>query len=195
MTQLDSSNITNTKSTSFEYDSQFTVSPTVTTIYRVEAYNDNTKYKTCIVKVPNISLIQLSYSTTSQSSVSAISSNTTISVNEGTTLYLSYSVIGDGTVDLPTSYQVASWSDNLSTSITRSVTLSTEGTYTFQLTSSYNSTKKSYTLTVEVIKPTAVVSTVTITPETVTINFGESTTINSIVTGQYLTGGVNVYYD
>lgn len=194
MTQLDSSNINNTKSTSTEYDSQFVVSPTVTTTYRVEAYNDNTKYKTCIVKVPNITLIQLSYSTIDQSTVSAISSNTTISVNEGATLYLAYSVIGDGTVDLPTSYQTASWSDNLSTSTTRSITLSTKGTYTFQLTSSYNSAKKSYILTVEVIKPTAVVDTITATPETVTINSGESTTINSIVTGQYLTGGVNVYY-
>ena len=57
MTQLDSSNITNTKSTSTEYDSYFTVSPTVTTTYTIRAKDDNTKYKTCIVKVPNITLI------------------------------------------------------------------------------------------------------------------------------------------
>lgn len=195
MTQIDSTQITNTKSTSTEYDSQFTVNPTVTTTYRVEAYNDSTKYKTCIVKVPNITLLQLSYSTVDQASVATILADTSISVNKGSTLYLAYSVVGDGTVDLPTAYQVASWNDNLSTSNTRSVALSTVGQYTFQLTSSYDTSVKSYTLTVNVIDPTPVVDTITVTPDTVTINSGESTTINSVVTGQYLTGGVNVYYE
>ena len=39
MTKLDSNSIINTKTTSTEYDSNFTVSPTVTTTYKVEAYN------------------------------------------------------------------------------------------------------------------------------------------------------------
>ena len=104
MTQLNPSSIINTKTTSTEYDSNFTISPIVTTTYKVEAYNDASKYKTCVVKVPNISNINLKYSTTSSESLTTISTNTSISVNNGTTLYLGYSVSGDGTVDLPSNY-------------------------------------------------------------------------------------------
>lgn len=195
MTKLDSNSIINTKTTSTEYDSNFTVSPTVTTTYKVEAYNDASKYKTCVVKVPNISGINLKYSTTSSESLITISSNTSISVNTGTTLYLGYSVSGDGTVDLPTNYQAATWSDNQSTSNYRTITLSIDGTYTYQLTSTYKNTIVSLTLTVIATTPSATVNSITIDNSDVTINAGESVTINSVVSGQYLTGGINVYYE
>lgn len=195
MTKLDSNSIINTKTTSTEYDSNFIVSPTVTTTYRVEAYNDASKYKTCVVKVPNISGINLKYSTTSSESLITISSNTSISVHTGTTLYLGYSVSGDGTVDLPTNYQTATWSDNQSTSNYRTITLSVDGTYTYQLTSTYKNTIVSFTLTVIATTPSAIVDSITIDNSDVTINAGESVTINSVVSGQYLTGGINVYYE
>ena len=195
MTKLNSNSIINTKTTSTEYDSNFTVSPTVTTTYKVEAYNDASKYKTCVVKVPNISGINLKYSTTSSESLITISSNTSITVNTGTTLYLGYSVSGDGTVDLPTNYQTATWSDNQSTSNYRTITLSVDGTYTYQLTSTYKNTIVSFTLTVVAITPSAIVNSITIDNSDVTINAGESVTINSVVSGQHLTGGINVYYE
>ena len=195
MTKLDSNSIINTKTTSTEYDSNFTVSPTVTTTYKVEAYNDASKYKTCVIKVPNISCINLKYSTTSSESLITISSNTSISVNTGTTLYLGYSVSGDGTVDLPTNYQTATWSDNQSTSNYRNITLSVDGTYTYQLTSTYKNTIVSFTLTVIATTPSATVNSITIDNSDVTINAGESVTINSVVSGQHLTGGINVYYE
>lgn len=195
MTQLNSSSITNTKATSTEYDSQFTVTPVVTTTYKVEAYNDPTHYKTCVIKVPNITKLSLKYSTTSADSITSISSNTSIAVNTGSTIYLGYQAVGDGTVDLPTNYQTATWSDDASTSQTRTVVLSADGTYTYKVTSTYKNTIVSYTLTVTATTPSAIVSSISIDKEDVTINAGESVTINSIVSGQYLTSGINVYYE
>ena len=195
MTKLNSSSITNTKATSTEYDSQFTVSPIVTTTYKVEAYNDPTKFKTCIIKVPNIKQVVLKYSTTSIETIASISADTAITVNTGSYIYLGYEVVGDGTVALPVDYQNATWSDDSSTSKTKTIQLTSDGVTTFKVTSTHNNTIKSFTLTVTAVTPSAIVSSISIDKEDVTINAGESVTINSIVSGQYLTSGINVYYE
>ena len=195
MTQLNLGSITNTKATSTEYDSQFTVSPIVTTTYRVEAYNDPTKFKTCIIKVPNITQVVLKYSTTSIETIASISADTAITVNTGSYIYLGYEVVGDGTVALPVDYQNATWSDDSSTSKTKTIQLTSDGVTTFKVTSTHNNTIKSFTLTVKAVTPSAIVSSISIDKEDVTINAGESVTINSIVSGQYLTGGISVYYE
>lgn len=195
MTQLSSGSIINTKATSTEYDSQFTVTPTVTTTYRVEAHNDPTKFKTCIIKVPNITQVVLKYSTTSIETIASISADTAITVNTGSYIYLGYEVVGDGTVALPVDYQNATWSDDSSTSKTKTIQLTSDGVTTFKVTSTHNNTIKSFTLTVTAVTPSAIVSSISIDKEDVTINSGESVTINSIVSGQYLTGGINVYYE
>ena len=195
MTQLNSGSITNTKATNTEYDSQFTVSPIVTTTYKVESYNDSTRYKTCIVKVPNVAQVILKYSTISSETMTPLSTNTSITLNNGDYLYVGYEVIGDGTIDIPVSYQDAIWSDDSSHSKTKTIHFITNGVTTINAVSTHNDSIVSHTLTVSTVTPTPVVNALTIDKQEVTINSGESVTINSMVSGQYLTNGINVYYE
>lgn len=186
--------ITNTKVTSTEYDSNFTVSPTKTTTYKVCAANDETKYKTCIVKVPNISSISLQYGSTS-SNLSTISADTTINISNGDTVYFGYIVNGDGTVDLPTKYQTATWSDDSTTTSTKSETYSTDGMYTIHVTSNKTTSIVSHILTIVVTTPSAVVNSITLDKSTTTVESGNSVAISATVKGQYLSNGINVYYE
>lgn len=195
MTQINPSSITNTKTTKTEYNSQFTVTPTITTTYKVESFNDPSHYKTCIVKVPNIAQVVLKYSTTSSETMVPLSTNTSIALNNGDYLYVGYEVVGDGTVDIPISYQDAIWSDDSLHSKTKTIHFITNGVTTINAVSTHNDSIVSHTLTVSTVTPTPVVNALTIDKQEVTINSGESVTINSMVSGQYLTSGINVYYE